>query len=131
MNDSKLCCFLKDFLPSMPMSSRLDVSCPQPRFPCCLLIQFQLKPKKSMTIFLPTVSLSVCCRYNLCFQRKNPISAHTQSLGMASPHLEIQIHTSTTHRDQLQPCKCQPRQILTELNSCLSYELCSTPNLLF
>lgn len=52
-------------LPSMPMSSRLDVSCPQFLLACCLLIQFQLKPRKSTTIFFPTVSFRVCCRYTL------------------------------------------------------------------
>lgn len=52
-------------LPSMPMSRRLDVSCPQFLLACCLLIQFQLKPRKSTTIFFPTVSFKVCCRYTL------------------------------------------------------------------
>lgn len=52
-------------LPSMPMSNRLDVSCPQFLWACCLLIQFQLKPRKSRTIFFPTVSFKVCCRYTL------------------------------------------------------------------
>ena len=52
-------------LPSMPMSSRLDVSCPQFLLACCLLIQFQLKPRKSTTIFFPTVSFRVCCKYTL------------------------------------------------------------------
>ena len=53
---------LSNPLPSMPMSSRLDVSCPQLLLACCLLIQFQLKPRKSTTIFFPTVSFKVCCR---------------------------------------------------------------------
>lgn len=56
---------VSDRLPSMPMSSRLDVSCPQFLWACCLLIQFQLKPRKSTTIFFPTVSFRVCWRYTL------------------------------------------------------------------
>lgn len=52
-------------LPSMPMSRRLDVSCPQFLWACCLLIQFQLNPRKSRTILFPTVSFNVCCRYTL------------------------------------------------------------------
>lgn len=103
----------------MPMSNRLEVSCPQPRFPCCLLIQFQLKPKKSMTIFLPTVSLSVCCRYNLHSPRKNFISTSTpQSLawypqGWKYNHRFIppspqsartsQVHHKNAHTDSWEP----------------------------
>lgn len=49
----------------MPMSSRFDVSCPQFLLVCCLLIQFQLNPRKSTTIFRPTVSFRVCCKYTL------------------------------------------------------------------
>lgn len=58
-------------LPSMPMSSRLDVNCPQFLWACCLLIQFQLNPRKSRTILFPTVSFKVCCRYTLEMGKKN------------------------------------------------------------
>lgn len=62
--------FKWDTLPSMPMSSRLDVSGPQFLWACCLLIQFQLKPRKSRTIFFPTVSFKVCCKYTLQMKKK-------------------------------------------------------------
>lgn len=69
-----------DPLPSMPMSSRLDVSCPQFLWACCLLIQFQLKPRKSRTIFLPTVSFRVCCKYTLWIQKKIRCSKNMKGL---------------------------------------------------
>jgi len=59
----------------MPISSRLDVSCPQFLLACCLLIQFQLKPRKSTTIFFPTVSFRVCCRYTLEMHEKRDVYA--------------------------------------------------------
>lgn len=68
-----------DILPSMPMSRRLDVSCPQFLCACCLLIQFQLKPRKSRTIFLPTVSFRVCCRYTLTMHGKRDTVLYQES----------------------------------------------------
>lgn len=67
-------------LPSMPMSSRLDVSCPQFLLACCLLIQFQLKPRKSTTIFFPTVSFRVCCKYTLEMHEKRDVKMLCASL---------------------------------------------------
>lgn len=72
----------------MPIRSKLEVSWPQPRFPCCLLIQFQLKPRKSTTIFLPTVSFRVCCRYSLYFPRDKQKS----SIKLCHEHKDIPLH---------------------------------------
>lgn len=89
-------------LPSMPIKSKLEVSWPQPRFPCCLLIQFQLKPRKSTTIFLPTVSFRVCCRYSLYFPRGRQES----NVKHCNKHKDASLHlfrkTLKTERELLE-----------------------------
>lgn len=72
----------------MPIRSKLEVNWPQPRFPCCLLIQFQLKPRKSTTIFLPTVSFRVCCRYSLYIPRDKQKS----SIQLCHEHKDRSLH---------------------------------------
>ena len=51
--------------PSSPMRRRFEVNGPHFCFFCWFDIHIQLKPKKSTTICLPTVSFNCCCKYIL------------------------------------------------------------------
>lgn len=76
------------YLPSNPIRRRFDVKGPHFCFFCWLDIHNQLKPRKSTTICLPTVSFNCCCKYIL--KKKSQVYMYYNDVNIL-PQIHIRL----------------------------------------